>query len=415
MAYYTSVIIISWLGLAALCILVYENDRLSRRDKNLIWVTYLLVALSALAEWLGVRFSGDTDIPGWLLAVIKCADYILTPVCGGTLVGQLRRSSLWQRLIRVLITVNAVFQPIAFLTGKMLIFDDQNHYAHGPLYSVYEALFYVLVGLIAIEFFTYGKDFRRQNRVSLYVTFLLVFCGILLQELSDGSVRVSYLTVVLGMALLYIHNTEFSQLDADDTIRRQRVRIMLGQIQPHFLSNCLAVIRETYRTDTQKGDRAIKELSDYLRHNMDSLQSDQLIPLQEELKHVKHYLHLQELRFEDELNVEYDLECTDLLLPPLTLQPLVENAVTYGVRKQRGRTGRITIRSREYPDRYEIQVIDNGPGFVPDNIPGDSSRSHVGIQNVREHLQDSCGGDLVIESEAGQGTKVTMILPKADD
>ena len=108
----------------------------------------------------------------------------------------------------------------------------------------------------------------------------------------------------------------------------------------------------------------------------------------------------------------YDLESTDFRLPTLTLQPLVENAVTYGVRKSETGRGTVTIRSREYPDRWEVSVTDDGPGFVPDSLPGDSERSHVGLRNVRERLKHTCGGELRIDSVLGEGTTATIILPK---
>ena len=70
------------------------------------------------------------------------------------------------------------------------------------------------------------------------------------------------------------------------------------------------------------------------------------------------------------------------------------------------------IRSRDFPDRVELSVTDDGPGFVPDSIPGDSERSHVGLKNVRERLQRISGGELRVDSVIGKGTTVTMILPK---
>ena len=145
---------------------------------------------------------------------------------------------------------------------------------------------------------------------------------------------------------------------------------------------------------------------------MDSLSENEPIPFTTELEHVKHFLALQQLRFEAALDVEYDLECTDFRLPTLTLQPIVENAVTYGVRKNPKGKGKVIIRSREYSDRWEVRVIDNGPGFVPETIPEDRYRSHIGIQNVRERLRYSIGGDLQMHSALGKGTTAIIILPK---
>jgi len=190
---------------------------------------------------------------------------------------------------------------------------------------------------------------------------------------------------------------------------------MLSQIQPHFLYNTLGAIKSTYYDDPELARGAIDQFTDFLRHNMDSLTDDQPISFEKELEHVRCYLDLLQLRFGDSLRVEYDLECTDFRIPTLTLQPLVENAVTYGVRKNPKGNGQVVIRTRELPESYEVSVIDNGPGFVPDNVPGDNERSHVGIQNVRSRLHSVIGAELKIQSEPGKGTTAVMILPKGKE
>ena len=118
------------------------------------------------------------------------------------------------------------------------------------------------------------------------------------------------------------------------------------------------------------------------------------------------------MRFEGKLEVRYDIGCTSFDLPPLSLQPIVENAVNHGVRANPDGAGIVTIATREYPDRYEITVTDTGPGFDPDNPPEKQGRTHVGVQNVRERLASLCGGTLTIMSEIGRGTTSTISLPK---
>ena len=189
-----------------------------------------------------------------------------------------------------------------------------------------------------------------------------------------------------------------------------KVDLMLSQIQPHFLFNVLYVIQEICLIDAEVASKAISDFSRYLRHNMDSLTINRPIPFSEELEHVRHYVSLQQLRFGDALDVRYELNCTDFELPTLTLQPLVENAIRYGVRKSKDGEGTVTIRTQEFPDRYEVHVIDDGPGFIPDQLP-DDGMSHTGIRNVRERLGRICGGELKVVSEEGKGTDAAIILP----
>ena len=188
--------------------------------------------------------------------------------------------------------------------------------------------------------------------------------------------------------------------------------IMMTQIQPHFLYNSLTVIQELCRSDPAQAEAATVQFANYLRGNMDALQTNTPIPFGQELEHTREYLALEQMRFEDKLTVRYDIQCADFALPILTLQPIVENAVRHGVRGNTDGRGEVVISTREQPDRYEITVSDNGPGFDPKAQGADQDHSHVGIQNVRQRLSQMCGGTLTLESAPGEGTRVTIALPK---
>ncbi len=221
--------------------------------------------------------------------------------------------------------------------------------------------------------------------------------------------------LAISLSLFLIYN--FIHVDQQRVLAQReaelaalRVSNTLSQIKPHFLYNSMTVIRSIYRTDVEKGERAITEFSAYLRHNMDSLEIDRPIPFPLELDHARRYLELQQLRFGEDLEVAYDLKCTDFSIPTMVLQPLVENAVIHGIRKTENGSGRVTIRSREYPDRVEVSVIDTGPGFSVESLAASDGRSHVGIENVRKRLHLVCGGELRIESAKGSGTTATVVL-----
>jgi sensor histidine kinase YesM len=148
---------------------------------------------------------------------------------------------------------------------------------------------------------------------------------------------------------------------------------------------------------------------------MDALQTKAPIPFRQELEHTRQYLALEAMRFEDKLTVRYDIQCESFVVPILTLQPIVENAVRHGVRGNADGRGEVVIATRENPDCYEITVTDNGPGFDPEKWQKDQGSSHVGIQNVRERLAQMCGGSLRVESTPGAGTTVTVTLPKEEN
>ena len=415
MDYYTAIIIISELSLAFLSVLVAENDRLSSNDKKLYYLTNALIAVSAATEWIGMRLNGNFEYPLILLRLVKTADYILTPAAGGAIVAQLHTQSVWKKLIQGTLLFNAVFQIISFFTGWMLVFDEYNQYSHGPLYPVYSLLYLIIIIYVGAEFVNYGTGFRRQNSISLLLSLLLVITGIILQEISSGGVRTAYISLVLGAAMMFIHNTEFSQLSADDAIKEQQFQIMISQIQPHFIHNSLAAIQELCVTEPEEAEVAISKFSKYLRGNMDSMKNRGVIPFSSELSHTMLYLDLEKLRFEDALEVSYDITCTDFSVPALSLQPITENAVRYGARGKKQAVGTVHISTRELPDHYEVIVEDNGPGFDPQAKMSEDGRSHIGINNVKNRLRIMCGGELRIDSVPDQGTTVTLIIPRVGD
>ena len=412
MNYYSINIILTWVTLIILSVLVRENDRIARRDAASYYLTYGVIALAALAEWLGLRFNGDPSIPVWALQAVKCADYILTPLAGGALIAQLHRRSIFRVLIQGILAVNTAFQLAAVFSGWMITVDERHFYSHGPLYEIYVALYLLLIVLVVLEFVTYGRSFRRQNKVSLYSTLLLIVAGIMVQELTGGTFRTAYLTLAIGMALMFIHNTEFMQLTADESLREQRFQMMMSQIQPHFLYNSLGAIQELCDSDPKAAGNAVAMFSRYLRGNMESINQSGMIPFEKELEHTRLYLALEKMRFEAALQVSYDIACTDFSLPALTLQPIAENAVRHGARGKKQKVGTVAVSSREYADRIEISVADNGPGFDPDAPQTDDCRTHIGIQNVRDRLQHACSGALRIESDPATGTVVTIVIPK---
>ena len=158
-----------------------------------------------------------------------------------------------------------------------------------------------------------------------------------------------------------------------------RIAIMLSQIQPHFLYNSLLGIKRLCEIEPKKAAEAIEHFSYFLRGNMDSLSCTSLVTFEQEKEHVMNYLYMEQMRFEERLTVSWDLEYTDFLLPTLTIQPLVENAVHYGITKKR-EGGTITIRTMREQDVIAILIEDDGVGFDISEKKEDG-RSHVGIEN----------------------------------
>jgi len=188
-----------------------------------------------------------------------------------------------------------------------------------------------------------------------------------------------------------------------------KIAILLSQIKPHFLYNSLLAIRELCLKDSKLASETVDEFSNYLRGNLDSLSITTPIPFDKELKHVQTYLSLEKKRFEEKLNIIYDISARDFLIPALTLQLLVENAVRHGITKMEEK-GTVSIKTEENESVVTITVTDDGIGFNINEL--NESNRHIGINNARNRLSAMCGGELLIHSEPGSGTTAVIHIPK---
>ena len=193
-------------------------------------------------------------------------------------------------------------------------------------------------------------------------------------------------------------------------LQESQISIMLSQIQPHFLYNTLNSIYQLCETNPMRARAMVNFFAEYLRNNLSTLEEPGLISFETELAHIKTYLEIEKIRFEDTLEIEYDIKCDAFSLPELTVQPIVENAVKHGTSKKRG-GGRIVISTEEDKEYYIIKVSDTGCGFDP-SVPKEDGKRHIGIENVRQRLSNMCNGVLTIESEISVGTLATIRIPK---
>ena len=195
-------------------------------------------------------------------------------------------------------------------------------------------------------------------------------------------------------------------------LKESRISIMLSQIQPHFLYNVLNSIYHLYRKEPETAQEAVSSFAEYLRCNMLSIEKQGFIPFSEEYKHIQTYLALEQIRFRGKLDVVYDVEITNFSLPPLTVEPLVENAVKHGITKKRS-GGVVSISTRKTNGGYTVTVSDTGIGFDPDNYMKDG-KPHIGIHNVKERLQRMVGGELTITSTP-EGTVAVVTIPEKEE
>ena len=242
--------------------------------------------------------------------------------------------------------------------------------------------------------------------VSRYVFFaLFILALVLILRIIPRSIN--------GAAKARELELQSSRLEAEKTsieaeLKESRISIMLSQIQPHFIYNTLGTIERMCLKDPEKAFDLVHNFSLYLRGNFSEL--DSVIPIQfsEELKHVEYYVNIEKVRFPD-MNIEYHIETTGFVIPALSVQPLVENAIKHGLmRLETG--GTVIIRSYETETHFCVEVKDDGVGFDT-NLPIEDKK-HVGLRNIRGRLKAMVNGELFIESKPGAGTRAVIMIPK---
>lgn len=195
------------------------------------------------------------------------------------------------------------------------------------------------------------------------------------------------------------------------------IAFLRSQIKPHFLYNALNSIAALCVEEPQQAEELTLELSQYLRSSFDFKQLDSLTTLESELELVNAYINIEKVRFGARLQVQYDITAnTNSRIPPLILQPLVENAIRHGLMSNL-RGGKVTISVKESdPSMISFVVEDNGCGMsehkLEEIMKSDVDKRGVGLWNISQRIKLLYGKSIRIQSDEGKGTRVSFDIPK---
>lgn len=196
---------------------------------------------------------------------------------------------------------------------------------------------------------------------------------------------------------------------------RLQSSVMHAQIKPHFLYNTLNTIAALGEVDSDKTHDLLMEFGNYLRTSFDKKNQKQVVPFEQELALVKSYLYIEKARFADRLRVHMNIPSNlNFMLPPLTLQPLVENAVHHGIMK-RIEGGDIWISIKEEKEFIHITIADNGVGFTNESVEAilkHQMGSGIGLHTTDQRLRLFYGTGLSIKTTKNIGTEITFKIPK---
>lgn len=198
----------------------------------------------------------------------------------------------------------------------------------------------------------------------------------------------------------------------DKTIKSE-MRYLHAQIKPHFIYNALSVIASMITVKPWEARELIFSFSEYLRSKFVFAESDNLVPLDQEIELVQAYVNIEKARFGDRLDFHVEADSWEIDIPRLILQPLVENAINHGIFNM-PQGGRVQLIIERKMDCLSFSVIDNGKGMDKqqvDSLFSDTASRGVGLANINKRLLTLYGHGLSIKSILGQGTEVTFIVP----
>ena len=322
-----------------------------------------------------------THVPRWL-------DYLNIAVCG----------------------ISAGFWAVNSVNG-LISTSTVNGTETGPYYLIGQAGGIIVLCIIFAMLVHYSRGLGIIN-VAVLLSFVIF--PVITFAFRVINVEIGLMGPALSLSLLLVHNylnirRTISMSEMEKRLAQDRIDIMLSQIRPHFIFNTLNSIYYLCDQDTELAKEAIADFSEYLRTNILTIENSSPVTMEKEMEFVDHYLKLEQMRFRDELEIVYDLQYTDFSVPPLTIQPIVENAVRHGAMMNED-GGRVSIGSYLKGDFVEIVVSDNGPGADANEVMAADS-SHIGIRNVKERLAGILNASLTFESASGQGSRVTIEIP----
>ena len=224
---------------------------------------------------------------------------------------------------------------------------------------------------------------------------------------------------ILAICVLY-DLTRQQQREQDmqalqETLKQMRMKNFISQMHPHFLYNALSSIREIVLTDPEYGADMLYDFTTHLRASIRAMSNDNKIWFSQELENIKAYVNIEQMRFGDRLKVVYDIQAADFQIIPLSIQPIVENAIKHGLYEKGAEGGTVTIRTHEWNDGVEIIVADDGIGFDPEAIRQeilDGKRDSTGLFNLIFRLENMMQATVELRSRPGEGTTAVIRIPE---
>lgn len=272
----------------------------------------------------------------------------------------------------------------------------------------YQFVMFIIIFVVTV----FNKKLVVREKTAFAIYCVLPLIAIFLQNAFKGY-AIAYLSIIFAVEVLFLFlnvqkNIALSR--EEEKNKEAQIKLMLSQIQPHFIYNSLSAISTLITIDPDQAQEALDRFTEYLRHNLSSLTETRLIHFKDELKHIKTYIALEQMRFKDRINVIYDIQVEDFSIPPLCIQPIVENAIKHGILKKI-EGGTVTIKTYEKNNYYVVDIKDDGVGFNIEDVDFNNNQ-HFGLNNIKYRIDTMCHGDISVSSVITEGTEVIVTFAK---
>ena len=405
-------LVISLIGLV-LSLTIPYSDKRYKRYFQLIFSFLMAYASSNLLMW---SVSGKTGQVFVIASVVSlfCESLfssILMPVLTMFLLfsaGKNWRGNPYFSTVVGLWALYFILLVMTQFTDWIYYFTPDNVYHRGPYYAVLLVPPALLMAVNLIALFRFRDSLTPRRRKAFFIYIIVPLACMLIQMFFYGLLMTVLGSTVSAMIMLIM--ILYEQIDRfvcqTRENARQKASIAILQMRPHFIYNTMMSIYYLCDKDTDEAKQVILDFSNYLRKNFTAVVREDMIPFIEESEHTRAYLAVEKARFRNRLYVEFNTPFVNFRMPPLTLQPIVENAVKHGLDPELDPL-HISVTTEEVDGGVNIYVTDNGPGFGEI----DNDEPHIAIKNIRQRLELMCGGSLTISQRESGGTTVTVFIP----
>ena len=322
--------------------------------------------------------------------------------------GEKIKTGLLSKLAIVFALTHLALLFIAQFTDIFYRITPNNEYERGYLFPLLISPLIVVLLFDLIGVFIIKKKLSKRYFISflIYLPPMIIIMALHMFFSFEIFVILAMGLWAITILVLVLQDNLVQYAKHQKEIANQKANILILQMRPHFIYNTMTSIYYLCDQDSNKAKQVTLDFTTYLRKNFAAIASEEAISFLEELEHTRAYLAVEQAQFEDTLFVNFDTPYTSFKLPPLTLQPIVENAVKHGMVSS-NKPIHISIKTRKTDSANEIIVEDDGKGFKP----ADDNEPHIALNNIRQRLEMMCKGTLEISSRSEGGTSVKITIP----